>query len=61
MDDFYNALKGYSNNEQLNKIRRVFDEQDIGIKQLPILNNDKLKEIGLTFGLREALMQLLGQ
>jgi hypothetical protein len=63
MQEFYDALGAQgSNDSQIAKIRKIFDEQEIGVNVLARLTDEKLKEDGLTQrGLREAVLAVLGK
>jgi hypothetical protein len=61
MDNFYKALKDYGKkDQQIEKIRDVFVEQEIDVTELTTLTDAKLKEDGLTQrGLREAVLSVI--
>ena len=60
IDDFYKALKDYGkNDQQIEKIKRVFVEQEIDVMELTTLTDEKLEKIGLVLGLREAVLSVI--
>jgi hypothetical protein len=66
MDEFYEALKNTSDDEfkkaLVTTAAKVFHEQGIGLKRLPNLTNEDLKQIGLKQGgLRKAILKVLGK
>ncbi|KAI3655550.1 hypothetical protein MP638_006452 [Amoeboaphelidium occidentale] len=66
MDEFYEALQNELDDEFKEELvttaKKVFREQGIGLKQVPTLTNEKLKEYGLKQGgLREAILKVLGK
>jgi hypothetical protein len=58
---YYDALIEYGLNViQIDKIKVLFEGQDILIKQLTTLTDAKLKEVGLTqLGLRLAVLSVI--
>ncbi|KAI3655879.1 hypothetical protein MP638_004167 [Amoeboaphelidium occidentale] len=66
MDEFYEALQNELDDEFKEELvttaKKVFREQGIGLKQVPTLTNEELKEFGLKQGgLREAILKVLGK
>jgi hypothetical protein len=62
MDEFYDSLLSTGlNQNQVDRIRVVFEQQEILVSQLPRLTDAKLEADGITQrGLREAILAVLG-